>query len=97
MRDLRCWAMLSPKSHVGHEVWPVQTAAIFTDASMRDWGAIWNVQVPACGFFDAAQEGSRVNDVELLAAVHLVCEFVSFARGQQLQHVSDSRVTVHVV
>jgi hypothetical protein len=50
-----------------------------------------------CVFFDAAQEGSSINQLELLAAVHGVCEFTSFARGQQVQLVSDSRVTEHIV
>jgi hypothetical protein len=64
---------------------------------MRGWGAIWNGQVPACGFSDAAQEGSSINELELLAAVHGVLEFASFARGQQVPLVSDSRVTGHIV
>jgi ribonuclease HI len=49
------------------------------------------------GFFDAAQEGSSINELDLLAAVHGVREFASFAQGQQVQLVSDSRVTVHKV
>jgi hypothetical protein len=97
MRDLKWWATLSTNPHVGREVWPAPKAAVFTDASMRGWGAVWNGQVPACGFFDAAQEGSSINELELLAAVHGVREFASFARGQQVQLVSDSRVPVHIV
>jgi ribonuclease HI len=97
MRDLQWWARLSDNPHVGREVWPAPTASIFTDASMRGWGAVWNGQVPACGFFDAAQEGSSINELELLAAIHGVREFAGFARGQQLLLVSDSQVTVHIV
>jgi ribonuclease HI len=62
---------------------------------MRGWDAVWNGTVPACEFVGAAQEGSSINELELLAAIHGVREFASFARGKQLQIVSDSRVTAH--
>jgi ribonuclease HI len=97
MRDLQWWARLGSNPHVGREVWPSPTVSLFTDASMRGWGAVWNGTVPACGFFDAAQEGSSINELELLAAIHGVREFANFARGKQLKLVSDSRVTVHIV
>jgi hypothetical protein len=97
MRDLQWWARLGSNPHVGREVWPAPTASLFTDASMRGWGAVWNGEVPACGFFDAEQEGSSINELELLAALHGVRKFARFARGQQLQLVSDSMVTVHIV
>jgi hypothetical protein len=42
MWDLRWWATLSSNVHVGREVWPAPSVAMFTDASMRGWGAIWN-------------------------------------------------------
>jgi hypothetical protein len=96
MRDLQWWARLSEKRHVGRDVWPTPTASMFTDASMRGWGAVWNGQVLACGFFDATQEGSSLNELELLAAIHGVHEFAGFARGQQQLLVSVSRVTVHI-
>jgi hypothetical protein len=36
---------------------------MLTDAGMRGWGAVGQVkgQVPASGFFDAANEGSSIN------------------------------------
>jgi hypothetical protein len=97
MRDLQWCARLSAKPQVGREVWPTPTTSLFTDASMRGWGAVWNGTVPACGFFEAVKESSRINELELLAAPHGVRAFESFARGRQLQLVSDSRVTMHIV
>jgi ribonuclease HI len=64
---------------------------------MRGWGAVWNGTVPASGFYDAAHEGSSINELELLAAIHGVRVFARFARGCQLLLDSDSRVTVHIV
>jgi hypothetical protein len=55
---------------VGREVWPAPIASMFTDASMRGWGAVWNGKVPVSGFFDARNEGSIINELELLAAIH---------------------------
>jgi hypothetical protein len=46
----------------------MMTAAIFTDTSMRGWGAVWNEQVPVSGFLDAANEGSSIKELELLDA-----------------------------
>jgi hypothetical protein len=40
IRDLQWWDSLSTNPHVGREVWPAPTAALFTDASMRGWGAV---------------------------------------------------------
>jgi hypothetical protein len=97
MRDLQWWARLSANMHVVRMVWPAPTASLFTDASMRGYGAVWNGTVPSCGFFYAAHEGSIINELELLAALHGVRAFASFARGRQLQLVSDIRVTVHIV
>jgi hypothetical protein len=81
---------------VGLEVWPSPTVSLSTDASMCGLGAVWNGTVPACGFFDAAQDCSSIDELELLAASHEVREFASFARGKQLQLLSDSPVTVHI-
>jgi ribonuclease HI len=97
MRDLRWWASLSSNVHVGREVWPAPSVAMFTDASMRGWGAVWNGQVPASGFFDAANEGSSINELELLAAIHGLRAFARFARSRELVLISDSLVTVHIV
>ncbi len=97
MRDLRWWANLSSNPHVGREVWPAPTATMFTDASMRGWGAVWNGKVPVSGFFDAANEGSSINELELLAAIHGLRAFARFARTRELTLVSDSLVTVHIV
>jgi hypothetical protein len=81
---------------VGLEVWPSPTVSLSTDASMCGLGAVWNGTVPACGFFDAAQDCSSIDEFELLAASHEFREFASFARGKQLQLLSDSPVTVHI-
>jgi hypothetical protein len=97
MRDLQWWARLGSNPHVGREVWPTPTAAMFTDASMRGWGAVWNGRVPVSGFFDAANEGSSINELELLAAIHGLRAFARFARTRTLTLVSDSLVTVHIV
>jgi ribonuclease HI len=43
---------------------------MFIYASMRGWGAVWNGKVPVSGFFDARNEGSSINELELLAAIH---------------------------
>jgi ribonuclease HI len=64
---------------------------------MRGWGAVWNGEVPASGMFGPSNEGASINELELLAALHGVRAFAAFARGQQVQLVSDSRVTVHIV
>jgi hypothetical protein len=61
MRDLRWSATLARNPHVGREVRPGPTATMFTDASMRGWGAVWNGKVPESGLFDAANEGSSIN------------------------------------
>jgi hypothetical protein len=46
---------------------------------------------------DAEKEGSSINELEFIAAVHGVREFASLSRGQQVQLVSNSRVTVRIV
>jgi hypothetical protein len=97
MRYLQWWARLSANPQFGREVWPAPTPSLFTDDSMRGWGAVFNGTVPTCGFFEAAKEGSSINELELLATLHGVRVFAIFARGRQLQLVSDSRVTVHIV
>jgi ribonuclease HI len=97
MRDLRWWASLSDNPHVGRTIWPAPTATMFTDASMSGWGAVWNGKVPASGFFDAANEGSSINELELLAAIHGLRAFATFARSRELTLVSDSLVTVNIV
>jgi hypothetical protein len=97
MRGLKWWAGLGANPYVGRDVWPAPTASLFTDASISGWSAVWNGKMPACGFFSTASEGSSINELELLAAIHGVREFARFARGRQLQLVSDSRVTVHNV
>jgi ribonuclease HI len=73
------------------------SASWFTYASMRGWGAVWNGMVPASGFYDATREGSSINELELLTAIHSALALARFARGCQLQLDSDSRVTVHIV
>jgi ribonuclease HI len=82
--------------HIGREMWPSPSAAMFTDASMGDWGAVWNGKVPASGFFDATQEGSSIDELELWTAIHGLRKVVQFARSRELVLVSDSRVTVHI-
>jgi hypothetical protein len=52
---------------------------------------------PASGFFDAANEGSSINELELLAAIHGLRAFTRFARSREITLVSDSRVTFHIV
>jgi ribonuclease HI len=69
---------------------------MFTNASMRGLGAVWKGQVPASGFFNAANEGSDINELELLAAIHGLRAFTHFARSHELVLVSDSLVTVHI-
>jgi ribonuclease HI len=64
---------------------------------MRGWGAVWNGTVPVSGFYDTSHEVSSIYELELLAAIHGVRVFARFARGCQLQLVSDSLVTVHIV
>jgi ribonuclease HI len=64
---------------------------------MSGWGAVWNGQVPVSGFFDATNEGSSINELELLAAIHGLRAFAHFARARELTLVSDSLVTVHIV
>jgi hypothetical protein len=73
------------------------SVAMFTDASMRGWGADWNGQVAASGFFAAANKGSSINELELLAAIHGLRAFARFARSRELVPISDSLVTVHIV
>jgi hypothetical protein len=52
---------------------------MFTDASMRGWGAVWNGKVPVSGFFDARNEGSSINE---LAAIHaLVRPLCTYTRS----------------
>jgi ribonuclease HI len=97
MRDLKWWATLASNPHVGREVWPAPTATMFTDASMRGWGAVWNGKVPVSGLFTAANEGSSINELELLAAIHGLRSFPRFARARELTLVSDSLVTMHIV
>jgi ribonuclease HI len=97
LRDLRWWASLTTNTHVGRAMWPVPDASLFTDASTSGWGAVWNGQVPASGFFDAAREGSSINELELLAEIHGLRMFVRFARSHDVLLVSDSLATVHVV
>jgi hypothetical protein len=58
---------------------------------------VWNGKVPASGFFDAANEGSSINELELLAVIHGLRAFATFARSRELTLVSDSLVTVHIV
>lgn len=97
LRDLKWWANLSKNPHVGRMVWPKPAVALFTDASMSGWGALWNGAVPTSGFFDAAQEGSSINELELLAAIHGLRSFLPFARQRHLELVTDSQVTAHIV
>lgn len=70
---------------------------MYTDASMSGWGAAWNGQVPAAGFFDAAHEGAQINELELLAALYALKHFVRHARRRSVEIVTDSMVTMHVV
>jgi hypothetical protein len=93
MRDLRWWATLSSNPHVGRELWPVPTALMFTDASMRAWDAVWNGKVPVSGFFDARNEGSSINELELLAAINGLRAFAQFARAREVTLISDSLFT----
>jgi hypothetical protein len=97
MRDLRWWTNLSRNPHVRREVWPAPTATMFTDASMRGLGAVWNGKVPVSGLFDERNEGSSINELELLAAIYGLRAFAQFARAPEATQVSDSLVTVHIV
>jgi hypothetical protein len=63
---------------------------------MRGWGAAWNGKGPVSGYFDARNEGSSINELELLAAIHGRA-FAQFACSRQVTLVSDSLVTVHIV
>jgi hypothetical protein len=64
---------------------------------MLGWCAEWNGTVPVSGFCDAANEGSSINELELLAAIHGWQAFARFARSRGITLVSDSRVTIHIV
>jgi hypothetical protein len=97
MRDLRWWATLSSNPHVGRELWPAPTASMFTDASMRGWDAVWNGKVPVSDFFDARNEGSSINELEMLAAIHGLRAFAQFARAREVTLISDSLFTVRTV
>jgi hypothetical protein len=70
---------------------------MFTDAIMRCWGAVWNYQGPASGFFDAAKEGYRINELYILAAIHGLRAFARFVRSLELVRISDSLLIFHIV
>jgi hypothetical protein len=70
IRHPRWWPTLSRNAHVGREVWPAPTASMFTDASMRVLGAVWNGKVQVSGFFDTHNEGPSINELGLLADIH---------------------------
>lgn len=97
IRDLRWWAGLSKNKHVGRAVWPQVDAQLFTDASMSGWGAAWNGIVPASGFFTEQHEGSHINELELLAALYGLKNFVRYAKRRAVEIITDSMVTEHIV
>ena len=97
MRDLQWWARLSENCHIGRALWPTVDAVVFTAASMSGWGAAWNGQVPASGFFDAQHEGAHIKELELLAAHYALRSFVRHARRRSVELVIDSKVTEFIV
>lgn len=60
-------------------------------------GAVCNGAVPASVFFNAFQEGSSINEFELLASIHGLRVFLPFARKQQLVLIIYSQVTQNIV
>ncbi|CDF33979.1 unnamed protein product [Chondrus crispus] len=84
---------LSSNCHVGRPLWPKVDAVVFTDAS---WGAAWNGQVPAAGFFDEQQEGAHINEL-LAARCHLRAAQLCTSCAAEVQLVTDSKVTEFVV
>lgn len=97
MRDLQWWARLSTNPDVGRRIWQQPEATLFTDASLRGWGAAWNGEVPAAAFFTASEEGSSINELELTAALSALRHFILFAKKRQVELVTDSKVTSHIV
>lgn len=57
---------------------------------------MWNGTVPVRGFFEAIPEGASINELELLAALHGLRHFVSFARNRSILLVSHSAVTAYI-
>ena len=60
-------------------------------------GGVWNHTLPASGWFDESCEGAQIKELEVKAAIYALRSFVEYARNQNVQLISNSLVTVHVV
>lgn len=64
---------------------------------MRGWGGVLNGSVPVREFFDDELEGSRINELEFLAALKSLRAFIRFESLRSIMLVTDSTVTAKIV
>ena len=97
-RDLRRWANFGRSGH-GRPLWPRLPAhTLHTDASGFAWGGAASNTTPVRGAFVGAAASWHINIKEVAAIrLSLTALASSFAVGDVVRIVTDSRVALHVV
>jgi hypothetical protein len=95
--DLQWWTSFPDKWN-GRAIWrsPV-TASLHTDASMKGWGGVVNCQLPAHGFWRAAQQRCHITLLELKAVRFSVESFLEELRGREVLHWCDNQAVVQIL
>lgn len=98
VRDLRWWANFGHGGH-GRPLWTRAPAhTLHTDASGFGWGGVVDGTTPVRGAFTGAERDWHISLKEVKAIRYTLTAFApSFASGDVIRVVTDSRVALYVV